>query len=112
MTAMFELGDGGIGVMPDPADNPAGHVVPHSGAGLQISFEVANVGDASGQARVGVEVDDDFRAEWLSEDRAPGETAFGRVDLGRLSPGDHVILAYVNPGSGSRDNQTNAINLP
>ena len=75
MTAMFEFAGGGLGVMPDPADNPAGHVVPHSEAALQITFEVANVGDESDQAHVAVDVDDEFRAEWWSEQLAPGSRA-------------------------------------
>ena len=29
MSTMFELASGGIGVMPDPADNPDNHVNPH-----------------------------------------------------------------------------------
>jgi hypothetical protein len=32
MAAMFEFGIGGIGVMADPADNDAGHDVPHHGS--------------------------------------------------------------------------------
>jgi hypothetical protein len=46
---MFELVGGGLGVMPDPADNPDNHVVPHHEAGTRISFEVLNVGDVGGQ---------------------------------------------------------------
>ena len=44
MSSMFELSVGGIAVMPDPADNPDNHVIPHHDAGTQISFEVCNVG--------------------------------------------------------------------
>lgn len=58
MAAMFELAEGGIGVMPGPADNSDGHVVPRSGAGVRISIEVGNVGDEPGIATIGVEVDD------------------------------------------------------
>lgn len=34
---------GGIGVMPDPDDNPNNNVVPHHESGARISFEVLNV---------------------------------------------------------------------
>lgn len=112
MSAMFEFGGGGIGVMPDPDDNPGRHVVPHSEAGLLISVEVGNVGDESGIARVGVEVDDVFIVEWESDELAPGETAVGRISLGRFEAGNHTILVFVNPGSGQNDHDTNAIDLP
>ena len=47
MSLMFELVEGGIGVMPDPEDNPNNHVVPRHDAGTRISFAVLNVGDAA-----------------------------------------------------------------
>jgi hypothetical protein len=112
MAAMFELAEGGIGVMPDPSDNPDGHVVPHSEAGVRISFEVGNVGDEPGIATVGVEVDDGFVTEWESDERAPGETAVGFVGVGRLPAGTRTILAFVNPGSGQNDHRTTTIELP
>jgi hypothetical protein len=112
MSAMFELGGGGVAVMPDPDDNPDGHVVPHSDAGVQITVEVGNVGDEPGVVRVGVEVDDEFVTEEESDELAPGETAVVRINLGRFDPGEHVILVFVNPGSGQNDNETNTIDLP
>jgi hypothetical protein len=112
MSAMFEFGGGGIGTMPDPDDNPDGHVVPHSDAGLLISVEVGNVGDEPGVARVGVEVDDVFVIEWESPQLAPGETTAGRISLGRFGPGTYTILVFVNPGSGQKDHDTSTIDLP
>jgi hypothetical protein len=44
MSAMFELAEGGVGVMPDPDDNPDGHVIPHHDAGVRISVESATLG--------------------------------------------------------------------
>lgn len=112
MSEMFEFLAGGIGLMPDPDDNPDGHVVPHHDAGLQISFELANVGDSAGVARVGVEVDGQFVTEWTSEQIEPGSSTVGFVSLGRLDEGPHEILIFVNPGSGQNDHQTNNFNLP
>jgi hypothetical protein len=107
MSAMFELADGGIGFMPDPADNPDGHNVPHHDAGTRISFELANVGDAGGNARVTVECDGNVVGpEWTSGYLDPGDPDTGYVSLGRLGPGSHEVLIYVNPGSGSRDHTT------
>ncbi len=98
---MFAFAVGGIGVMPDPADNPDGHVVPHHEAGTRISFELVNTGDEAAVARVGVEVDDQFVEERETDEVAPGMTAFDYVSLGRLSEGEHRVLAYVNPGTGN-----------
>lgn len=98
---LFEFTIGGLGVMPDPADNPDGHVNPHHDAGTRISFEVINVGDAGAVARIGVEVDDQFIEERETEQIEPGMTGFDYVSLGRLSEGDHTVLVYVNPGSGN-----------
>lgn len=107
MSAMFELVDGGLGVMPDPDDNPDNHVVPHHESGTRVSFEVLNVGDAGGNARVGVEIDDVFLTEWQSQFLDPGSREVGYVSLGRLTTGEHTVLAYVNPGSGQADHSTN-----
>jgi len=112
MSAIFELAEGGIGVMPDPDDNPDGHVVPHHDAGVQISIEVGNVGDENGVATVSVEVDDVFVTDWQSDPLDPGQTQAGRISLGRLAEGPHTILVYVNPGSGQNDHQTTKIELP
>jgi hypothetical protein len=112
MSAMFEFLSGGIGVMPDPDDNPDGHIVPHHDAGLQISFEVVNVGKTAGIARVGVEVDGQFIMEWMSEQIEPNASMAGFVSLGRLAEGSHEILIFVNPGSGRNDHQTNNFELP
>lgn len=111
LSEMFELAPGGIGVMPDPQDNPDNHVVPHHDSGTQISFELAHVGDAGGVARVGVEIDGNFVVEWSSESLNPGETAVGYVSLGRLDQGSHKVLIYVNPGSGTADHQENTFEV-
>ncbi|MEU9609012.1 hypothetical protein [Streptomyces sp. NPDC048057] len=111
MSEMFELATGGVGTMPDPDDNPDGHDVPHHDAGTRISFEVRNAGDASGTARVGVEVDDTFIQEWPSPSLLPGESTPGYVKLGRLSQGEHTILIYVNPGAGTIDHAESVLNV-
>src|SRR4051812_47009478 len=111
MPAMFELVGGGLGVMPDPEDNPDNHVVPHHEAGTRTSFEVLNVGDAGGNVRVGVEVDDVFLSEWQSQFLDPGNREVGYVSLGRLAAGEHTVLAYVNPGSGQADHTTNTFDV-
>ncbi|MER6348902.1 hypothetical protein ACWC10_26415 [Streptomyces sp. NPDC001595] len=112
MSAMFELADGGIGVMPDPSDNPDGHNVPHHDAGTRISFELGNVGDAGGNARVTVECDGNVvGSEWNSQFLDPGNADTGLVSLGRLGPGSHNVLIFVNPGSGSRDHQENTFEV-
>lgn len=111
MSLMFELVGGGIGVMPDPADNAGNHDVPHHDAGTRISFEVINVSDIGGNARVGVEVDDTFFTEWQSQNLNPSEKEVGFVSLGRLAPGMHRVLIYVNPGSGQRDHDENTFDV-
>lgn len=112
MAAMFEFLEGGIGLMPDPEDNRDGHVVPHHSAGVKLSFEIQNVGEHAGIARVGVEVDDQFVTEWTLEQIEPGESAAGFVSVGRLNEGTHTFLVYVNPGSGGDDHATSSIELP
>jgi hypothetical protein len=107
MSAMFDLVGGGLGVMPDPDDNPDGHVVPHHDAGIKITFEVANVGDSGGNAKVGIELDDVFQAEWESGFLDPGAEEVGQMSLGRVSEGDHSVLVFVNPGSGAQDHDSN-----
>ena len=111
MSAMFELDMGGVGVMPDPDDNPGGHVNPHHEAGTRVSFQVTNVGDSDGNARVGVEVDDVFVVEWASQNLVAGGSEVGYVSLGRLSQGSHTVLIYVNPGSGTADHQSNTFEV-
>jgi hypothetical protein len=111
MSALFELVSGGLGVMPDPADNPDNHVTPHHEAGMRISFEVLNVGDTGGNARVGTEIDDTFVTEWQSQYLDPGQSEVGYVSLGRLGEGQHTALAYVNPGSGQADHVENTFDV-
>jgi hypothetical protein len=111
MSTMFELVGGGIGVMPDPEDNPDNHVITHHEAGTSISFEVLNVGDAGGNARVGTEIDDTFVSEWESQYLDPGQSEIGYVSLGRLNEGQHTVLIYVNPGSGQSDHSTNTFDV-
>jgi hypothetical protein len=111
MAAMFELVGGGIGIMPDPEDNPDGHTVPHHEAATRISFEVLNVGDAGGNARVGVELDDAFITEWESPFLDPGDRHADHVSLGRLEAGTYTVLIYVNPGSGTADHEDNTFDV-
>lgn len=111
MTTMFELASGGIGVMPDAADNPDSHEIPHHDSGIAISFEVLNVSDSGGNARVGVEIDDTFVTDWQSQYLEPGQNEVGYASVGRLSKGEHTVLVYVNPGSGQSDNSTNTFNV-
>jgi hypothetical protein len=97
--------------MPDPADNDAGHVVPHHESGTRISFEVSNVGDASGNATVTVELDGSFNSDFQSSFMDPGQQEVGFVELGRLSEGSHSVLLFVNPGSGQSDHETNQFEI-
>jgi hypothetical protein len=111
MPAMFDLMNGGIGVMPDPADNGAGHIVPNHESGTQISFEVINVGDEPGIAEISVELDDQFAGSWQSSLLEPGFQEPGMLSLGRMSEGQHTVLVFVNPGSGQSDHQSNIFNV-
>jgi hypothetical protein len=111
MSAMFDLMSGGIGVMPDPTDNTAGHLVPNHESGTQVSFEVINVGDEPGSADISVELDDQFAGSWQSSVLDPGFQEPGFLSLGRLSAGEHVVLVFVNPGSGQSDHQSNTFNV-
>jgi hypothetical protein len=99
MAALFQFIGGGIGVMPDPADNSGGHNVPNHDGGTRISYEVANVGDADGSAMVGIELDDVFQANSQTSSLSPGQRETGFAPLGRLSEGSHTVLVFVNPGS-------------
>jgi hypothetical protein len=105
--AMFELKGGGLAVMADPDDNPNNNDVVRSDSGVRVSFEVCNVGNAAGTARVDVEIDDTWIGGWESEQLEPGQCTFGYVSVGRLSEGEHTALDYVNPGSGQNDHETN-----
>jgi hypothetical protein len=111
MAALFQFIGGGIGVMPDPADNSGGHIVPNHDAGTRISYEVANVGDADGNAIVGIELDAVFQANSQSSVLTPGERETGFAPLGRLSEGSHTVLVFVNPGSGQSDHETNTFEV-
>lgn len=111
MPAMFQLSTGGIGAMADPADNPDGHDVPHHDAGLQVSEEVTNVGDEAGTATVGWEVDDVFVTDVSTSDLSPGQSEVVYASLGRVGAGAHRVLAYVNPGSGTADHDTNDLEI-
>jgi hypothetical protein len=109
--AMFELKGGGIGVMPDPDDNPNNNDVVRADSGVRVSFEVCNVGNAAGTARVDVEIDDTWIGGWESEQLEPGQCTYGYVSVGRLSEGEHTALDYVNPGSGQNDHETNTFTV-
>jgi len=111
MAEMFEFLTGGVGVMPDPDDNAAGHTIPNHESGTRISFELRNVGDASGLATVGIELDDTFKTDFQSSVLNPGQQEAGFVVLGRLDAGSHSVLVVVNPGSGQADHQTNTFDV-
>jgi hypothetical protein len=111
MTALFEFVGGGLGVMPDPSDNIASHDIPNHESGTQISFEISNVGEVSGNAEIGVEVDDQFVGNWQSSLLEPGFQETGFFSLGRLSEGEHTVLVFVNPGSGQSDHQSNTFDV-
>jgi hypothetical protein len=111
MVAMFQFNGGGIGVMPDPADNAAGHDIPNHEAGTQISFQVVNVGDESGIVQVDVEVDDIFNVSWRSSGLNPGQQQAGFASLGRLPEGSHTVSTALNPGSGSADHEANTFDV-
>jgi hypothetical protein len=85
--------------------------VPHHESGTRISFAVVNVGDAGGNAEVGVELDDVFVKNWKSDFLDPGQQQAGFVNLGRLTEGKHTVLVFVNPGSGKSDHETNTFNV-
>ncbi|WP_326533851.1 hypothetical protein [Pseudorhodoferax sp.] len=110
MSALFQLVGGGLGVMPDPADNPDNHVVPHHEAGTRVSFEALNVGDQAGTASVEVTVDGAAVGDW-SEAVPPRSNAVGFVSLGRLSAGQHEIVATVSPGVGDMASNSNTVDI-
>jgi hypothetical protein len=109
--AMFDFIGGGIGVMPDPDDNPNNHVVPHHESGTRISFEVLNVGNAGGEATVDVYINGKFVEAWQSRYLNPGEREVGYVSLGRLSEGRHKVEIYLNPSSGRADYDWNEFDV-
>ena len=111
MSSMFELTGGGLGVMPDPEDNEAMHVVPHHESGTRITFAVVNVGDAGGNAEIGIELDEVFVTNWTSDFLGPEEQQIGFTNLGRLEEGEHTVLVFVNPGSGQSDHDTNTFQV-
>lgn len=89
MTAMFEFSGGALSVTPSSSDT-------------QIAFELFNVGDESGTAEVGCEVDDTYITSW-SGTLDPGVGDRPTVSLGPVADGTHTALVYVNPGSGQND---------
>ena len=101
MSAMFEFGNQGLLVNADMNDNSDNHPNPHHDAGIALSFDVYNVGDEPGEARVGMECDGTFIAEWTSPTVAPGQNAAAYESIGRFPAGEHTFLVYVNPGSGN-----------
>jgi hypothetical protein len=111
MPSMFEMANGGLGVMPDPADNPNNHVVPSADSGTRVSFETLSVGDAGGTATVSVELDGAPLDNWTSGHLDPGEREVGYVSLGRLAAGDHTVIACISPGSGQQDQQSNTFSV-
>ncbi|WON73526.1 hypothetical protein [Nitrosospira sp. Is2] len=111
MSAIFELVGKGVNAMPDPADNPDRHVIPHHGSGTRIGFEVLNVGINSGNASVRVELDDTFVANWESKELGPGEREIAYLSVGRLDEGQHTVLIHLNAGSGKSDTNTETFNV-
>ena len=112
MTAMFEFAGKGLGVMPDPADNPAGHVVPHSEAGLQITFEVRQR-----RGRVGPGARRRGRGRRIPRRVVVRTACPGGVERRPHRPGAPEARRARDPHlrqsrAGARDNETNAIDLP
>jgi hypothetical protein len=89
MSAMFEFSGGALSVTPSSSDT-------------QISFEIYNVGDESGTAEVGCEVDGTYITSWTGT-LSPSVGDRPTVSLGALYEGSHTALVYVNPGSGQND---------
>ncbi|HEV8558775.1 MAG TPA: hypothetical protein VGR06_20585 [Actinophytocola sp.] len=90
MSAMFEFAGGALSVVPNGDDT-------------EVSFELFNVGDESGVAEVGVEVDGNYLLTWNSGELYPGYGDTPRISLGYVEAGNHEALVYVNPGSGQND---------
>lgn len=111
MGAMFELGPQGLRIRSDPNDNQQNHPNPHHESGLVAVFEIANVGDAEGEAKVGTLVDDNFHSEWASGQVPVGGAINAVHPIGRHSAGDHLFVIYVNPGSGRSDHLENRITV-
>src|SRR5215207_3797958 len=89
MPAMFEFSGVALSVTPSPSNT-------------EISFELFNVGDESGSAEVGCELDGTYVASWtVTLDPNVGDRPY--VSLGAVSEGAHTALVYVNPGSGQND---------
>jgi hypothetical protein len=86
---MFEFAGGALSVNPSDYDTT-------------ISFEIFNVGDESGAAEVGCEIDGTYITSWTTTlDPNVGDRP--TVSLGAVEPGTHTALVYVNPGSGQND---------
>jgi hypothetical protein len=90
MSAMFEFAGGALSVVP-------------FGSEAEVSFELFNVGDESGVAEVGVEVDGKYVTTWKSDEMYPGYGDTPKISVGEIDPGNHEALVYVNPGSGQND---------
>lgn len=111
MPALFQRTGGGLGVMPDPDDNPDNHVVPHHESGTRISFEALNVGDEAGEARVKVSVDGAAVTDWSSGTIPPRGREVGFAGLGWLAAGQHEIVATVSPGAGAMETDSNTVDI-
>jgi hypothetical protein len=90
MSAMFEFSGGALSVVSDGSDTV-------------LSFELFNVGDESGVAEVGVEVDGSYVTSWNSSELYPGYGDTPQINVGQVDTGNHEALVYVNPGSGQND---------
>ncbi|MFL6142122.1 MAG: hypothetical protein ACJ72N_09710 [Labedaea sp.] len=91
MSAMFEFAGGALSVVSTGSSE------------AEVSFELFNVGDESGVAEVGVEVDGQYRATWKSDEMYPGYGDTPKISVSEIDPGNHEALVYVNPGSGKDD---------
>ena len=107
--AAFSLADNpGLSVDPDDDDNPAGHAVLHSDAGIKVGFTVFNMGTAAGQATVDIYVDGTWVKNWTSSDIQPGLSEWTEVrGLGRYPKGGHDFEVFVSPGAGHHESLRN-----
>jgi hypothetical protein len=83
--------------------------VTNSGYGWQVYFEIFNVGDETGTAEVGIEVDNNYVTQWTGT-LDPNVGDHPTVDIGSLDEGVHTVLVYVNPGSGQNDHLSEQVN--
>jgi hypothetical protein len=81
-----------------------------AGTDAEISFELFNVGDVAGVAEVGIEVDGGYVTGWTSPELRPGVGDTPKILIGKIPPGVHEAVVYVNPGSGKDDHLRTVFN--